>query len=147
MSFLWYVSQPNISQQARCLWLQVLKKASSAKGVLVTAGELGCSFAFKKLEGDGVHSGYLPVLEVKVEDTTGAGDAFLSGFLFAMLQVVFISLLLKLQQQDFHAAALPSAMQCARRRVYIFTQLAGLKSAKSKMYRNIEDSFGPTQEV
>lgn len=65
---------------------EVLKKASSAKGVLVTAGELGCSFAFNTLDGNGVHSGYLPVLEVKVEDTTGAGDAFLSGFLFAMLQ-------------------------------------------------------------
>ena len=78
-----------MSAARSCLHEQVLKKASSAKGVLVTAGELGCSFAFKKLEGSGVHSGYLPVLEVKVEDTTGAGDAFLSGFLFAMLQVAF----------------------------------------------------------
>ena len=67
--------------------LQVLQKASSAKGVLVTAGELGCSYAFRKLEGSDYHSGYLPVLSVTVEDTTGAGDAFLSGFLYAMLQV------------------------------------------------------------
>jgi len=67
--------------------LQVLEKASAAKGVLVTAGELGCSYAFKKADGEGNHTGCVPVLEVKVEDTTGAGDAFLAGFLFSMLQV------------------------------------------------------------
>jgi len=69
------------------LILQVLEKASAAKGVLVTAGELGCSYAFKRADGQGNHCGNVPVLEVKVEDTTGAGDAFLAGFLFGMLQV------------------------------------------------------------
>jgi len=65
---------------------KVLEKASAAKGVLVTAGELGCSYAFKRADGQGNHCGNVPVLEVKVEDTTGAGDAFLAGFLFGMLQ-------------------------------------------------------------
>ena len=65
----------------------MLEKAASAQAVLVTAGHLGCSYAFRKLAGEGVLSGYVPVLKVEVEDTTGAGDAFLAGFCFAMLQV------------------------------------------------------------
>jgi fructokinase len=44
-------------------------------GVLVTAGAEGCSYWFGK------HGGFLPAYKVAVVDTTGAGDAFLAGFL------------------------------------------------------------------
>ena len=70
------------------LYVQVLEAASEAKGVLVTAGEQGSSYAFHKLDRDGIFSGHIPVFDVKVEDTTGAGDAFLGGFLNAMIKVI-----------------------------------------------------------
>ena len=52
---------------------KVLKLLPSAVGVLVTAGEGGCAYAFSKL------GGAMPAFEVPVVDTTGAGDAFTAG--------------------------------------------------------------------
>ena len=56
-----------------------------AVGVLVTGGGLGASYAFLAPEGKNATSGFLPALRVEATDTTGAGDAFLGGFLAAML--------------------------------------------------------------
>ena len=45
------------------------------EGVMVTAGSAGCRYYL------GGYSGYVPGFDVDVEDTTGAGDAFVAGFL------------------------------------------------------------------
>lgn len=45
-----------------------------AEGVLVTAGDRGCSYCISENEGK------LPAFRVDVEDTTGAGDGFVAGF-------------------------------------------------------------------
>lgn len=52
----------------------------------MTAGGMGCSYAFKAGADGGFSTGRVPVLKVDVLDTTGAGDAFLSGFLFFMVE-------------------------------------------------------------
>jgi fructokinase len=54
-------------------------------GVLVTGGGLGASYSFLTPEGKNATSGFLPALEVAATDTTGAGDAFLGGFLVSLL--------------------------------------------------------------
>jgi fructokinase len=41
---------------------------------LVTAGEKGCSYCISENEGK------IPAFRVDVEDTTGAGDGFVAGF-------------------------------------------------------------------
>lgn len=64
---------------------QVLSFATSARGVLVSAGEKGSAYAFRSTTGKMDISGAVPILGVDVADTTGAGDAYLSGFIFYML--------------------------------------------------------------
>ncbi|MCU0546014.1 MAG: carbohydrate kinase [Oscillatoriaceae cyanobacterium Prado104] len=44
-----------------------------AEGVLVTAGNKGCSYCISENEGK------IPAFKVDVEDTTGAGDGFVAG--------------------------------------------------------------------
>ena len=56
--------------------------------MLVTAGEGGCSYAFHSSKGsEEVYKGFIPILNVEVAETTGAGDAFLAGFLFGLVNV------------------------------------------------------------
>lgn len=53
------------------------------KGVLVTAGDKGAAYCFQSPSGR--LSGFVPVMEVDVVDTTGAGDAFTAGFVKELL--------------------------------------------------------------
>jgi fructokinase len=64
---------------------KVLDAVPNARGVLVSAGEKGSAYAFRSPGGKMDISGIVPVLDVKVADTTGAGDAYLSGFIMYML--------------------------------------------------------------
>lgn len=64
---------------------RVLAVAPAAAGVLVSAGEKGSSYAFRSPGGKMDICGVVPVMGVQVADTTGAGDAYLSGFIFYMM--------------------------------------------------------------
>lgn len=64
---------------------KVLACVPNAQGILVSAGAKGSSYAFKTPGGKMDITGSIPILPVKVQDTTGAGDAYLSGFVFYML--------------------------------------------------------------
>lgn len=63
----------------------VLAKLPQAKGVLVTGGGAGCAYAFRSPTASAPACGRVPAYAVAVQDTTGAGDAFLGGFVAAAL--------------------------------------------------------------
>lgn len=52
-----------------------IARLNDLEGVLVTRGAEGCAYCLSKNEG------ILPGFTVEVEDTTGAGDGFVAGFL------------------------------------------------------------------
>lgn len=52
----------------------------AVQGILLTRGAGGFDYAF------GSHRGHIPAFPVQAEDTTGAGDAFLAGFLHQLCQ-------------------------------------------------------------
>ncbi|MBD0334628.1 MAG: carbohydrate kinase [Cyanobacteria bacterium Co-bin13] len=54
--------------------LAILSRLPQLKAVLVTAGAQGCCYATPQGQGK------LPAYSIESEDTTGAGDAFLAGF-------------------------------------------------------------------
>lgn len=64
---------------------QVKERLPNARGVLVTGGEKGAGYCFESKGGN--LTGYIPVFDVDVVDTTGAGDAFTAGFVYQLLQV------------------------------------------------------------
>ncbi|MCY6493748.1 carbohydrate kinase family protein [Leptolyngbya sp. GGD] len=58
----------------------IAHRVESLEGVLVTAGEKGCSYCLNQREGK------IPAFSIDVEDTTGAGDSFLAGFVHQLCQ-------------------------------------------------------------
>jgi sugar/nucleoside kinase (ribokinase family) len=64
--------------------VQVLEQLPQARGVLVSAGEKGSSYAFRSPGGKLDLCGVVPVMEVAVVDTTGAGDAYTAGGFFRL---------------------------------------------------------------
>lgn len=58
----------------------IAHRLGTAEGVLVTAGEKGCAYYL------GGNEGKVPAFAVDVEDTTGAGDSFVAGFLHQLSQ-------------------------------------------------------------
>ena len=59
----------------------IAHRLPDAEGVLVTAGEKGCAYCLNH------HEGRLPAFPVEVEETTGAGDSFLAGFIHKLDQL------------------------------------------------------------
>ena len=55
-------------------------RLDSVEGVIVTAGSAGCGYCISQNEGK------LPAFNVDVEDTTGAGDGFVAGFVHQLCQ-------------------------------------------------------------
>jgi fructokinase len=53
----------------------IAHRLGTLEGVLVTAGEKGCAYCLSQSEGK------IPSFQIDVEDTTGAGDSFLAGFI------------------------------------------------------------------
>lgn len=58
----------------------IAHRVESLEGVLVTAGEKGCAYCLSQKEGK------VPAFSIAVEDTTGAGDSFLAGFVHQLCQ-------------------------------------------------------------
>ncbi|MBD1825597.1 carbohydrate kinase [Cyanobacteria bacterium FACHB-DQ100] len=58
----------------------IAHRVESLEGVLVTAGEKGCAYGLSQKEGK------VPAFSIAVEDTTGAGDSFLAGFVHQLCQ-------------------------------------------------------------
>lgn len=73
-------------EEAQWLWhttdaQAIANQLPSVKGVIITAGAKGCTYCFEGIKGD--HPGFT----VAVEDTTGAGDAFVAGFIHQLRQL------------------------------------------------------------
>ncbi len=58
----------------------IAHRINTLEGVLVTAGEKGCAYSFNGYQGK------IPAFQVPVQDTTGAGDSFVAGFLHQICQ-------------------------------------------------------------
>jgi fructokinase len=58
----------------------IAQRLPHLQGVLVTAGEAGCSYYLAK------NSGKVPAFSIDVVDTTGAGDSFVAGFIHQLCQ-------------------------------------------------------------
>ncbi len=61
-------------------------RLDTPEGVLVTAGDKGCSYCISENEGK------IPAFRVDIEDTTGSGDGFVAGFVSQLCKVGIQSL-------------------------------------------------------
>jgi len=61
-------------------------RLDSPEGVLVTGGDKGCSYCISENEGK------IPAFKVDIEDTTGAGDGFVAGFVSQLCKVGILNL-------------------------------------------------------
>lgn len=64
----------------------IAHRMGGVEGVLITDGEHGCKYSL------GGNEGSVPAFKMDVEDTTGAGDSFVAGFLHQVSQHGFQSL-------------------------------------------------------
>jgi len=64
----------------------IAHRLGSVEGVLVTDGDRGCTYCL------GDHTGSLDAFAMEVEDTTGAGDGFVAGFLHQLCQQGMVAL-------------------------------------------------------
>lgn len=58
----------------------IATQLNTVKGILITAGEQGCRYWLSQNQGQ------LPAFAVEVQDTTGAGDSFVAGFIHQLCQ-------------------------------------------------------------
>lgn len=58
----------------------ITHRLGEVEGVLVTNGDQGCAYCL------GENEGKVPAFSVEVEETTGAGDSFVAGFLHQLCQ-------------------------------------------------------------
>ncbi|MGR3275687.1 carbohydrate kinase family protein [Acaryochloris marina NIES-2412] len=72
--------------EEEALWLwnttdpkAIVKMLPTVQGIIITAGAKGCAYSFQDI------GGACPGFTVEVQDTTGAGDAFVAGFIHQLL--------------------------------------------------------------
>jgi fructokinase len=59
---------------------EIAHRVDGLEGVLITAGDKGCWYCLSENEGT------VPAFSVEVQDTTGAGDGFVAGFIHQICQ-------------------------------------------------------------
>ncbi|ABW28928.1 carbohydrate kinase family protein [Acaryochloris marina] len=72
--------------EEEALWLwnttdpkAMVKQLPTVQGIMMTAGAKGCTYSFQDIDGT------CPSFTVEVQDTTGAGDAFVAGFIHQLI--------------------------------------------------------------
>lgn len=72
--------------EEEALWLwnttnptTIVKRLPTVQGIIITAGAEGCAYSFQGIDGT------CPGFTVEVQDTTGAGDAFVAGFIHQLI--------------------------------------------------------------
>lgn len=88
----------------------IAHRVGTLEGVLITDGDKGCAYCLSENEGR------VPSFPVEVEDTTGAGDAFVAGFLHQVCE------------QGVHALSDP---QTARDMVVYASAVGGLTATRA----------------